>query len=272
VVITIISMLMALLLPAVQSARESGRRATCMNNQKQLGLAMQQYEGKFRKFPGWKNTLTRDDDSTIAVSWVLPILPNLERSDIYKNWRNPSISYSITEARLAVFLRLLICPSDPPESTLANSTPLAYSVNCGKGDSNAYNGVFFDQTVSSPATMSLDYLSQHDGSSMTLLLSENINTSGDHKWAYANSEITNADNKLRRIGFRWDKGKIDYNITADLPRPSSYHAGGVIATFCDGHVIFLREEISNEVLMHLCTPDSKLAQPSVTSILSDADL
>ncbi len=58
VVITIISMLMALLMPAVQAARESARRATCMNNQKQIALAMMMYEGARTKFPGYMNTFT----------------------------------------------------------------------------------------------------------------------------------------------------------------------------------------------------------------------
>ena len=56
VVITIIGMLVALLLPAVQAAREAGRRAVCMNNQKQLGVAMLNFES-YRGFPGYVNTV-----------------------------------------------------------------------------------------------------------------------------------------------------------------------------------------------------------------------
>ena len=53
VVITIIGMLTALLLPAVQNAREAGRRATCNNNQHQLSIAMQNFESAKQYFPGF---------------------------------------------------------------------------------------------------------------------------------------------------------------------------------------------------------------------------
>ena len=58
VVITIIGMLMALLLPAVQAAREAGRRAQCQNNEHQISLALIQFENSRGYFPGYKNLLT----------------------------------------------------------------------------------------------------------------------------------------------------------------------------------------------------------------------
>ncbi len=57
VVIAIIGMLAALLLPAVQQARESGRRATCLNNMRQLTLAMRGYEARKRELPGYANVV-----------------------------------------------------------------------------------------------------------------------------------------------------------------------------------------------------------------------
>ena len=55
VVITIIGMLMALLMPAISAAREQGRRTQCMNNEKQLGIALLSYESSHKAFPGWRN-------------------------------------------------------------------------------------------------------------------------------------------------------------------------------------------------------------------------
>ncbi len=84
VVITIISMLMGLLLPAVQSAREAGRRGTCMNSQKQLATAMLTYESSRRYFPGYANWIGANH--TIPGSWVVALLPMLEKTDMYNLW------------------------------------------------------------------------------------------------------------------------------------------------------------------------------------------
>ena len=70
VVITIIGMLMSLLLPAIQSAREAGRRNTCANNMHQLGLALLNYEGNKRGFPGYANVVNNK-----RASFVVPLLP-----------------------------------------------------------------------------------------------------------------------------------------------------------------------------------------------------
>jgi prepilin-type N-terminal cleavage/methylation domain-containing protein len=271
VVITIISMLMALLLPAVQSARESARRATCMNNQKQLSLAMIQYEGANRNFPGYLNTITTDAAATTRpASWLVPLFPYIERADLYRQWRDSTL------APATPFMRLLICPSDPPDTTGPSTTPpLAYVVNCGLPDSSGIEpgttkqstAVFHNisTAVSPRITMSLDYISQHDGSSTTLMLSENVDAGN---W----TDTTEAP-----IGFNWQNSGTEVRINQNVgvspaattlvnARPSSYHVGGVIATFCDGHQYFLRENIDYAVYRHLMTPDSRLAGLGTTPL------
>ena len=84
VVIAIIGILMGLLLPAVQNAREAGRRSTCTNNLRQIGLAIHSYEGKKSELPGWANQLP----GGVNVSWPTVILPNLERRDVYNEWKD----------------------------------------------------------------------------------------------------------------------------------------------------------------------------------------
>jgi prepilin-type N-terminal cleavage/methylation domain-containing protein/prepilin-type processing-associated H-X9-DG protein len=82
VVIAIIGVLVALLLPAVQSAREAARRQTCLNNLKQMGLAMHNYEGTWKVLPvGIMGGITADTDDGWA--WGTAILPFVEQQALF---------------------------------------------------------------------------------------------------------------------------------------------------------------------------------------------
>src|SRR5262245_58450421 len=82
VVIAIIGVLVALLLPAVQSARESARRSKCINNLKQIGLAVHNYENTFRTFP-----IGAYD--CCYGTWLLSILPYIEQGALYQQYVRP---------------------------------------------------------------------------------------------------------------------------------------------------------------------------------------
>ena len=100
--IAIIGILVALLLPAIQAAREAARRSSCTNNLKNLGLAVLNYETTQKIFPtseGWDASYTDDEQNVVDAlkptgsrwlsgkSWILTILPNLEEGALYDRFR-----------------------------------------------------------------------------------------------------------------------------------------------------------------------------------------
>src|SRR5262245_24444342 len=83
VVIAIVGLLIALLLPAVQAAREAGRRNSCMSNLKQIGIALQNYHATNKSFPpsAMFNTKSRDKP---GPSWRVLILPYIEETSTFR--------------------------------------------------------------------------------------------------------------------------------------------------------------------------------------------
>ena len=126
VVIAIIGILIALLLPAVQAAREAARRSQCSNNMKQIGLALHNYHDAFKTFPfSYMIALPPNDPTDLmhanAQVWGTRILPYLEQSAIADQYNDsyPALSiggfipsqtnYDLIQTPLAAF----ICPSTP---------------------------------------------------------------------------------------------------------------------------------------------------------------
>ncbi|MBS0264033.1 MAG: DUF1559 domain-containing protein [Planctomycetes bacterium] len=117
VVIAIIAVLVSLLLPAVQQAREAARRSQCQNNLKQLGLAIANYESQFNRLPS-SGEFTNESLITrqfFPVSTFVALLPNLDQANLGSQW-NYSYHYSnsanSTNALLAkTKLQVLNCPS-----------------------------------------------------------------------------------------------------------------------------------------------------------------
>jgi prepilin-type N-terminal cleavage/methylation domain-containing protein len=124
VVIAIIGILVGLLIPAVNTLKERGRQAACLNNQRQLGLAILNYESNKRNLPGVMNQLTAPDGKVVPYSWVEAIFPNLDRADLWNKLQDDKVA-EIQNLRVSV----VVCPDDPNFSDKTRPSLLSYGVN-----------------------------------------------------------------------------------------------------------------------------------------------
>lgn len=143
VVIGIIAILLALLLPAVQMARDSGRRASCLNKQRQLALALHLHESTHRRLPA---TLSVEHNTSLLY-WQAQVLPFMEQTSTFEaaqqEIRNGVQIYSNTLRKTNV--PVLQCPSDPDAGLLVNPDLgylFAFTDFCGVAGSDRENGIF----------------------------------------------------------------------------------------------------------------------------------
>ena len=145
VVIAIIGILVALLLPAIQAAREAARRAECSNNLKQFGVALHNYHDTFNKFPaGIGPAVKATPTATVWDGWnawggIAPLTGFLEQQqlydqivwDVYWNWNASGTNDNrfVADTRVDGFT----CPSDPGSrvSYTSNMGPISYNLSHG---------------------------------------------------------------------------------------------------------------------------------------------
>jgi prepilin-type processing-associated H-X9-DG protein len=170
VVIAIIGTLVALLLPAVQRARESSRRSSCGNNLRQLALGTIQYEDRFRRMPGLFEPLQRERMKSLSgipnTTWAVILLPELEREAV--------TSAAKSGEMMGTFIQVFLCPSDGEKS---RSGPVnSYVANGGRTHSVVLqrlpNGPFVNRIFHPD----LETLEGHwiDGREYTLVYSESV--------------------------------------------------------------------------------------------------
>lgn len=170
VVIAIIGVLVSLLLPAIQAARESGRRTACMNNMRQLGLATLQYETQFRELPGLiedlDTSIQTSADAELYTTWAVLLLPFLEKDKLAK-------LYEVGGAP-DLFVEFMVCPSDNGKQETAASN--SYVANGGRLGSSTLqstaNGPFLNRAHNPSIAMREG--NWVDGREYTLFFSENI--------------------------------------------------------------------------------------------------
>lgn len=281
VVIAIIGVLVALLLPAVQQAREAARRMTCTNNLKQLGLGLQNYHDTFQAFPGVSHkcapAVVGVEGTHAHWTWGTQMLPFIEQSGTYDVLTAPNdyMHDAIADANRLAILKTPIsgfrCPSDTGPTLnpkyICTSEEIALSNYIGSNDAQEITRGTNTGLFVPGSNVSLDASTKQrkmrdvtDGTSNTIAI-------GERAWKLGGVELGagliygmsgNAD--LRITGdynhgyisvVGAGKPPINWNLTCgsscnDVDGRqgfSSLHPGGSQFVFVDGSVHFISETI-----------------------------
>jgi prepilin-type N-terminal cleavage/methylation domain-containing protein/prepilin-type processing-associated H-X9-DG protein len=283
VVIAIIGVLVALLLPAVQSAREAARRAQCLNNLKQIGIALHHYQTDRNVFPpGYISAVDKQgNDIGAGWGWASMILPQMEQTPLYSaiNFSLPVFfpqNSTASVARTATFL----CPSDAVKEMVTvldqtGTNPVAtvasgnYVGMYGTGDIGAApaagNGAFYRNS----ATRLRDLL---DGATTTIAIGERSHNLSYVTWtartvggwlfktvlAEGGTDQFNAPPEqafsmvLGAVGLV-DLPRTPNNRSAHVCDFWSRHPSGVNFVFFDGSVRFNKDSIAPNIYQALAT-------------------
>ena len=237
VVIAIIGILIGMLLPAVQSVREAARRTVCLNNLKQIGLALQNYHSAHDAFPvggtGWRGPWSPDETQ---IAWSAFLLPYLEQGNVFQQIEFSEAFDSPANAAAAdEILDVFICPSSLRGRQLSDGRgPCDYGGMFGEritGPNNPPKGLMvYGQAYS--------HRDIKDGSSHTIIIGEDSDFS-DGQWINGRNIFDQAFPINAAPGFENDI--------------RSRHPGGANVALADGSTHFLSESTELELLAALCT-------------------
>jgi prepilin-type N-terminal cleavage/methylation domain-containing protein len=283
VVIAIIGILVALLLPAVQAARESARRAQCLSNFKQVGLACQNYATNLKTFPTgvnmWERGGCNNPDSKPSYSgfsWSAYILPYLEEDAVYDRMdlrREYAITNPPNYQTGANFIQAYLCPS-------VNYRPTLVGCCTGPFPGNSKNDA--EDLAMTHVVGVADSISWACKSSGTLGATEWPKNNADgmlyHRSAVGTERITDGTSHTllvgevvsglegRYSGFFWSSWNILHTrngINAMRPETftwleavgsfGSYHVAGCHFAFADGSAQFMTENVHPAALAALTT-------------------
>jgi prepilin-type N-terminal cleavage/methylation domain-containing protein len=284
VVIAIIGVLVALLLPAVQSAREAARRTSCASNLKQIGLAMQNYHDQNQAFP-IGTTNPAGGTAVVNSHWTWPsrILPFIEQTGLYQqlNVGNGTVPSPTSNTPLTPLImtpiKIYMCPSDPGNPRQYNNFLSGYpKLNYPAGKPMVmWRSWEQDSGLANRSTRMVDVT---DGTSNTFLCGERAVARLNHFismggiWPTqvgSNNAYTfdaNPPNQsypesgLTAAGQCCNSANDPNNIRGSA---SSMHTNGLQFVLVDGSVRF----VSNNIDSRRCTPNLTCTNISVYSRL-----
>ncbi len=294
VVIAIIGVLVGLLLPAVQAAREAARRSQCINNLRQMGLAMHNYESSNRKFPssGQGTSYPPDFPATKASttfdthSFFSYILPHVEQANIEQQL-DFSVPYLATPENIQAAkntIQIYFCPSNGYRPELNDDEGFG-TVDYGATyytDIHPETGVKDSFTRADGALVVGGTKSRQitDGLSNTLAVAEDVGRNAEmvtnSTYTY-NAPNQSYDGELRKL-WRWAEPDNAFGVSQPINNnlnpmggpptcpwsqnncgPNDevfgFHPGGVNVVYCDGHVDFLSDSLEPTTLRRLVTRD-----------------
>jgi prepilin-type N-terminal cleavage/methylation domain-containing protein/prepilin-type processing-associated H-X9-DG protein len=274
VVMAVIGVLLALLLPAVQAAREAARRMQCRNNLKQIGLALHNYHDRSGSLPPPTVVDWNQPEPTGWWAWNVRVLPELDQPALYQHLNLNEDAFSMcngnkpfTSQKLAV----LLCPSDPNNSRVYESTEF-----CSGGEAYAmtnYLGCRGSVRVTMDATgwpltglpgngafpdvnRVVGFAQIVDGTSQTILVGERPTDPAAY-WGWWAVGLGIDDHGLGDYVLDVAEGLFagDLNARQDLLHYWSAHSGGAHFVLCDGSVRFLSYSIDRKTFLALGSRD-----------------
>ncbi|NOZ40219.1 MAG: DUF1559 domain-containing protein [Planctomycetes bacterium] len=237
VVIAILGVLVGLLLPAVQAAREAARRTQCQNNLRQIGVGLQLYHDLNETFPmGGLEWRPFGGSTERQLAWSAFLLPQLEQQTLYDRLDLTKAFDAAENAEgAATVLSVYLCPTSVRDEPLVEGRgPCDYGGIYGERittPNNPPKGIMvYDQAFS--------FAEITDGASHTLIIAE------DTRWP--EGQWINGRNVFDQAFAINAAPKIENDIRSD-------HPGGALGLLADGSAHFLRESLELKVLAAICT-------------------